>query len=1212
MNLTTNFYRKSIKGFSLILFILTSCCLGNGFAQAVGFSNQSTLLSNTDFNSGVAIGIADMNGDQLDDIIRFNQGKNLNIEYQQVANSAFSNYNFGDVHTSSEWSMCIADMDQNGYNDILVGGSYDNIKLIKSNADGSAFNSTILAESNIFLQGSNFVDIDNDGLIDIFACHDDAESRKYRNTGGGNFVFDASLFDATTTPTSDNSGNYASIWTDYDNDGDLDMYLSKCRGGVSDPTDPRRINMLFENDGNNNYSEVAAQANLKLGDQSWSADFADIDNDGDMDCFILNHYSLSLLFENDGNGVFTDITATSGMADNLDFFGIQAIFRDFNNDGFVDLLISGTQDRLFLNDGDKSFTEVVDPFTSDDIESFAIGDLNNDGYLDIYAGYANLFTSPSTIDDILFMNDGGSNNYFTTTLTGTNSNINGIGARVEIYGAWGVQIREVRSGEGYGIMNSFKQHFGLADATQISKLVVKWPSGTVDEVLNPSINQHLSLTEGSSPVLQNQTINFSTIADQLTSSPAFDLTATASSGLTVEFTILSGPATISGNTISLTGVAGDVVVQASQAGNATYNPAADVVQSFTVTNDAGCNCSIIPLTSDMIYDELNNSNTYYQNGPGSLVDEQNSAGDPICDNGTLGANKDWFLPWGASSVYLDLGQSYEIYGIALLDGSGIGNFSIASGTPGNWSNNFIDYSTQQYNQWKSFTDLGVTTRYLRLSKSDSDAKITEIRICGATLSGPQDQTITFPSIADQFTNAAAFPLNATANSGLAVSYSITSGPATVSGNIITLTGDEGTVIVQASQAGNANYNPATSVEQSFAVTTSAGQSQTINFPDLLDKLTTDPAFNLNATASSGLAVNYSIVTGPATVIGNVVSLTGDEGIVTIRATQAGDATYSPAPTVEKSFNVIDAGNPCNCSIIPLTSDMIYDETTNANTFYANGPGALVDEQDLAGNPVCDAGSTTPTTDWYLPWGEAYSYIDLGQEYDIYGIALLDGSGIGEFGIATGSPSNWNAESITYSTQLYNQWETFSNLGLTTRYLRLRKGSSDAKIKEIRICGTPATVGPQDQTITFATLADKLTTDADFDLNANASSGLAVSFSILSGPATINGNTISLDGTAGTVIVAANQAGNASYNPAAEVTQSFNVTTPALLDQTINFANLADKLTTDADFDLNANASSGLAVSFSILSGPATISGNTISLDGTAGTGIVAATQAGHA
>ena len=182
--------------------------------QSQTFSNQTNLLENTDFHSGVAMGIADMNGDGLDDIIHLDNARNLFIEYQQLPNEAFTSYSYGSTSDKNQWSLCIGDTDQNGFNDVLLGGAYNNIQILNANADATDYTSSILPNSNIFLQGSNFVDIDNDGWIDVFACHDDDESRSYRNTADGNFVFDNSLIN--TTLPSGNSGNYASIWTDYD------------------------------------------------------------------------------------------------------------------------------------------------------------------------------------------------------------------------------------------------------------------------------------------------------------------------------------------------------------------------------------------------------------------------------------------------------------------------------------------------------------------------------------------------------------------------------------------------------------------------------------------------------------------------------------------------------------------------------------------------------------------------------------------------------------------------------------------------------------------------------------------------------------------------------------------------------------------------------------------------------------------------------------
>ena len=83
-------------------------------------------------------------------------------------------------------------------------------------------------------------------------------------------------------------------------------------------------------------------------------------------------------------------------------------------------------------------------------------------------------------------------------LKGRTSNPNAIGARLELHGDWGVQLREVRAGEGYGIQNSLTKIFGLGDSTSISKLVVRWPSGIIEEILAPDADQFLTLREGDS------------------------------------------------------------------------------------------------------------------------------------------------------------------------------------------------------------------------------------------------------------------------------------------------------------------------------------------------------------------------------------------------------------------------------------------------------------------------------------------------------------------------------------------------------------------------------------------------------------------------------------------------------------------------------------------------------------------------------------------
>jgi hypothetical protein len=316
----------------------------------------------------------------------------------------------------------------------------------------------------------------------------------------------------------------------------------------------------------------------------------------------------------------------------------------------------------------------------------------------------------------------------------------------------------------------------------------------------------------------------------------------------------------------------------------------------------------------------------------------------------------------------------------------------------------------------------------------------------ATETAKSDQTITFTAISDKIYGDAPFAISATASSALSVSFVVTAGPATLSGNTLTLTG-AGSVSIRADQSGNDGFNPAQSVTHSFTV---AKAAQTITFNTLGGKTYGDAAFTVSASSSSGLAISFSIVSGPATISGSTVTITG-AGSVAVRASQAGDANYNAAAVVDQSFTVAKAA----------------------------------------------------------------------------------------------------------------------------------------------------------QTITFSTLAGKTYGDPPFTVSASSSSGLAISFSIVSGPATISGSTVTITGV-GSVTVRASQAGDANYNAAAVVDQSFTVAKAA---QTITFNTLAGKIYSDPPFTISASSSSSLSVGFSIVSGPATLAGSTVTITGV-GSVTVRASQAG--
>lgn len=465
--------------------------LGHTATAQLSFTNRVSDLESPALYSGGPNAVQDANGDGLDDIIVLNQARHLIFQYQKL-DGQWTGLEAGTMLNASAWGMTAGDVTNNGHSDVFCGGNFTNISYAKANGSGTAYSITQLAGYNMFLQATNLADIDNDGDLDYFGCADTDVSGIWENDGNGNFTYtDTDMIDMTPIE-SDGSGNYGSTWTDFDDDGDIDLYISKCRQNVNDPTDHRRINVLYENDGNGNYTENGAAYGLRIGAQSWTTDFQDIDNDGDFDAFITNHDVDAMLLENQ-DGQFVDIYGQSGIS-NMIGFPLQGIMRDFDNDGFVDIIVTGNGYRFYRNNGDKTFTQVNSLF-GNNMHSFAIGDLNHDGFLDVYGSYGTSYTTPSNTPNALWINDGNDNNWIAFNLTGTISNRSAVGAKVKLYGDWGIQIREVRAGESYGIVNTLMLHFGIGQATEIDSAVVIFPSGITETIIAPAPNQYINVVE---------------------------------------------------------------------------------------------------------------------------------------------------------------------------------------------------------------------------------------------------------------------------------------------------------------------------------------------------------------------------------------------------------------------------------------------------------------------------------------------------------------------------------------------------------------------------------------------------------------------------------------------------------------------------------------------------------------------------------------------
>jgi len=602
------------------IIAITGIC-ASSYAQFT-FSNANSRLhsdagvagSNTGVHSGNTVIVVDIDNNGLDDIAKLDENSNLDIEYQQQGGTfTFANDVFVVSSGVNIWGGSMADVDHNGYKDFLYAGWGTNgARIIKLNATGTGTLgiTNLPGGGGISSQNCNFMDINNDGWEDIFVCHDNAQSMIWVNDGAGNFPAEqgnAPYLNYNITPAAgtqnDESGNYGSVWTDFDNDGDVDLYVAHCRQGQP-AGDLRRTNMLFKNNGSSLYSSNAAAHNLASNEQDWTSSFGDIDNDGDFDVLLTGHEAgnTNRVLLNDGDGNFTFLTSLYFAAN-----AYESYMEDFDNDGWIDIIMTGSSANhaFHRNNGDNTFTQVANATMgisyADDLLSAAGGDLNHDGKWDLYASYGNGINSPDAGSiDVLYLNTtDNTNNFFTLDLRGTLSTDGALGARAYIYGAWGVQTREVRASEAYGNMNSFMLHFGLGSSTTIDSVVIDWPAvgSPINHIVNPSVNQFLTVIEGTcvSPS------NVVTYTAPVICTPG-TCTLNAATGVGYSYLWSNGATTPSINVST----PGDYNVKITQAGNAciSWSPIVtvivDPVETPTITASGAttfCPGGTVTLTS---------------------------------------------------------------------------------------------------------------------------------------------------------------------------------------------------------------------------------------------------------------------------------------------------------------------------------------------------------------------------------------------------------------------------------------------------------------------------------------------------------------------------------------------------------------------------------------------------------------------------------------
>ena len=388
-----------------------------------------------------------------------------------------------------------ADADNDGDNDCFVVNWYNvNNLLYKNNGNGTFEQVTTgnLVNDAGYSETASWGDYDNDGNLDLYVTNSEGNKRNFLYKGNGDGTFSKIT---TGTPVTDAFVSRSVNWTDCDNDGDADLF-------VTNESDQHEN--LYRNNGDGSFTKLSVGPLLTDGGKTMSSSWGDYDNDGDLDVFLANDQGNDALFRNEGNDTFFKITGDPVVTSGGNSFSSQ--WADLDNDADLDLFVTNSfwggpwKNFLFWNNGDGTFTrDTAEVCSKDEGWSYgcALGDFDRDGDLDL--GVANCYNA--TQPDHLYENHAAetSHNWLVVHLVGTESNRSAIGAKVHVTatidGQQVTQLREVSAQSGYCGQNQLPVHFGLAGASAYTVLV-QWPSGQEQSFGNLAPNQYLTVTEG--------------------------------------------------------------------------------------------------------------------------------------------------------------------------------------------------------------------------------------------------------------------------------------------------------------------------------------------------------------------------------------------------------------------------------------------------------------------------------------------------------------------------------------------------------------------------------------------------------------------------------------------------------------------------------------------------------------------------------------------
>jgi enediyne biosynthesis protein E4 len=401
-----------------------------------------------------------------------------------------------------------ADYNNDGWKDLLVV-NWGNEYLISERAGKRFVDVTsqagIVDERNS--KSASWGDYDNDGFLDLYianwSCYpkcgrqmDGESDRLYHNNGDGTFKDVTDLLKGGVT-----GAGFIANFTDYDNDGDLDIYL------VNDEFINPVGNKLWRNDGAGCngwcFTQVAKEANADSKVFGMGLAAGDYDNDGDMDYYYSNVGPMELL-QNQGDGTFENVAERAGVNFPMGI-GWGAVFLDYDNDGWRDLYlaIADTADhkdiganKLFRNNADGTFTSVACHNEATDVRmsiGVAYADYDHDGWVDLVVG---------NLDEgyRLYKNQQGQtsdNHWLAIQLVGAGPvNRDAVGARVYVTTPDGItQMQEVILGSSVMAGNDLVQYFGLG-GERSAEVRIRWSNGEEQVIQNVRADRRYKIQYG--------------------------------------------------------------------------------------------------------------------------------------------------------------------------------------------------------------------------------------------------------------------------------------------------------------------------------------------------------------------------------------------------------------------------------------------------------------------------------------------------------------------------------------------------------------------------------------------------------------------------------------------------------------------------------------------------------------------------------------------